>query len=174
MRHDVALGPDPLTSASTTVAIVVALNKPVYPLYVWYLAPDAFKASLVTTISMVFYAALPFIARRSGLAARAGLVAIGTLDTLIIDVFMGGATGAFLFFPACLMLAAVLFHDEEVWISRALIAVVFCLSAGALFWAPYPVVPVSRQDAATLFSLNATGALALMAFIGLRLPRLSL
>lgn len=173
MRHGAADGSDPLTSASTTVAIVVALNKPVYPLYVWYLAPDAFKASLVTTISMVFYAALPLIARRSGLAARAGLVAVGRLDTLLIRVFMGGPTGAFLFFPACLMLAAVSFHDDEVRISRALIAVVFCLSAGALFWTPDPVMPVSSQDAATLFSLNATGALALMAFTGLRFPRLS-
>lgn len=170
MKQDPARRPDPLRSASIAVAIVIALNKAVYPLYVWYLAPGALKASLITLTSTLFYAGLPLLARRSGLAARAGLVAIGTLDTLLIHSFMGGPTGAFLFFPVCLMLAAVSFYEGELMLSRVLLGAVFCLSAGALVWKIDPVLLVSLDDAATLFTLNGTGALALMAFIGLRFP----
>ncbi len=162
---------DPLTSASNAVAMIIALNKPIYPIYVWFLAREAFQASLFTLMSFAFYAALPFIARRFGFVARVALVSIGTVDTLAISLFMGTETGAYLFLAPCLMLASVAFYDEEKWWSRGMILAILCLSAASLVFADNPWVVISPTDASSMYSINVVGALSLMAFIGLRYPR---
>ncbi len=161
---------DPLTAASNAVAVVIALNKPIYPVYVWFLAKEAFHASLFTMISFAFYAALPFVARRSGFAARAALVGIGAVDTLAISLFMGLETGAYLFLAPCLMLASVAFYDREKWWSRGMIATILCLSTASLVFAGDPWATISPADTAALYKINAAGALSLMAFIGFRYP----
>ena len=56
---------DPLAEACGSVALVLALNKPVYPLYVWFLAESAFHISLLTALSMPFYIAVWWLARPS-------------------------------------------------------------------------------------------------------------
>lgn len=161
---------DARTQASASIALVIALNKPIYPLYVWWLAGDALRASLLTVAAMPFYASLVFLARLSSLSARLGLVVIGTADTLAITKYLGEATGAWLFLGPCLMLAAVSFRRTEIWISRSLIAVIFCLAVGLMGRYGPATAPVSPSDAATLFKLNMAGAFSLLAFIGLRFP----
>lgn len=162
---------DPLTSAAMAVATVIALNKPIYPLYVWWLAPDALTASLWTMLSFPFYAALPFFARRNAFAARVALVAVGTFDTAAIDAVMGDATGAWLFLLACVMLAAVSFEQAELWTRRIAIAGVFVVFVATFGRFPTPLAgSISPESAATLFKLNAFGAVSLLAFIGLRYP----
>lgn len=161
---------DAVTKASASIALVIALNKPIYPLYVWWLAGDALRASLLTVAAMPFYASLVFLAGRSSLAARIGLVVVGTTDTLAITKYLGEATGAWLFLAPCLMLAAMSFTKSEIWISRTLIAVIFCLAVGLLGHYGPALASVSPSDAATLFKLNMAGAFSLLAFIGLRFP----
>lgn len=165
-----APGLDPLTSAAMAIAFVVALNKPFYPLYVWYLAGSGLMASLYSLMSFPLFVALPFLARRNPLAARVGLVVVGTVDTLVITRFMGEATGTWLFALPCLTLAAVTFHDDEKWISRGLIAAGFL--AVVLMHGRYgaPVDTITPEDIETLFTLNVVGAASLAAFIGLRYP----
>ncbi len=55
---------DDLTRATLTVAWVIILNKPFYPLYVWYLVDDGAVASLVTLLSVPFFLAIPFLAKK--------------------------------------------------------------------------------------------------------------
>lgn len=161
---------DPLTSAAMAIAVVVALNKPFYPLYVWYLAGSGLTASLYSLMSFPLFAALPFLARKNPLAARIGLVVVGTIDTLVITRFMGEATGTWLFALPCLTLAAVSFYDDEKWISRGLIAAGFL--AVVIMHGRYgaPVDVITPEDIDTLFTLNVVGAASLAAFIGLRYP----
>lgn len=162
---------DPLTSAAMSVSTVIALNKPIYPLYVWWLAPDALKASVWTAVSFPIWIALPFLARKNPYLARVGLVAAGTIDTAGIGMTLGDGTGAWLFLFACLMLAAMSFEAAEVWTKRIAIAAIF-----VVFGLAYGRFPVglagafSPESVSTLFKLNAFGAAALLAFIGLRYP----
>lgn len=162
---------DPLTSAAMSVSTVIALNKPIYPLYVWWLAPDALKASFWTAASFPIWVALPFLARRNPYAARVALVAVGAIDTAAIGMVLGDGTGAWLFLFAALMLAAMSFEAAEVWTRRIAISAVFVLFA--LVYGRFPVGlagAFSPESVATLFKLNAFGAAALLAFIGLRYP----
>ncbi len=162
---------DPLTSAAMSVSTVIALNKPIYPLYVWWLAPDALTASFWTAVSFPIWVALPFLARRNPYAARVALVAVGAIDTAAIGVALGDGTGAWLFLFAALMLAAMSFEAAEVWTRRIAVAGVFVLFG--LTFGRFPVGlagTFSADSVATLFKLNAFGAAALLAFIGLRYP----
>lgn len=162
---------DPLTSACMSVSTVIALNKPIYPLYVWWLAPDALSASFWTVASFPLYAALPFLARRNALAARIGLIVVGTIDTAIISAVLGAGAGAWLFLFACLMLAAMSFHAEETWTRRIAIAAVYLVFAATFGRFASPLGgPISAESLATLFKLNAFGAVSLLAFTGLRYP----
>ncbi|MCD2173473.1 hypothetical protein [Rhizobium sp. C4] len=162
---------DPLTSAAMSVSTVIALNKPIYPLYVWWLAPDALKASLWTAASLPLWIALPFLARKNPYLARVSLVAVGAIDTAAIGMALGDGTGAWLFLFAALMLAAMSFEAAEVWTRRIAIASVFVVFA--LSYGRFPIGlagAFSPESVATLFKLNAFGAAALLAFIGLRYP----
>jgi hypothetical protein len=163
-----------LTKATLTVAWVIILNKPFYPLYVWYLVDaDAAVASLVTLLSLPFFLAIPFLAKKSHLAARLALPLVGTLDTLFETAMFGHASGTEFFFAACIMLAAISFRaDEKLWQYATAILVFiafFCsrtfLGAGLQSW--------SADDLATLLNLNAFSAAGLMAFIALRYAGMS-
>lgn len=163
-------GLDELSAASRSVAVVIALNKPVYPLYVWWLAEDAFKASLVTAASLPLYAAVIYLYRKHPYAGRIGMVLAGTLDTLAITKFFGEASGAWLFLAPCLLLAFLSFYEIEKWTARILIGAVFALFA--VFFGRYgaPVFSLSASEIDTLYTLNIFGAFSLLAFICLRFP----
>lgn len=164
---------DPLTDAAMAVAIVIALNKPIYPVYVWWLAPDALTASLWTMLSLPFYAALPLLARRAPKWARLGLVVVGTIDTAAIGAVLGDGTGAWLFLLACLVLAGASFDASQTWTKRLAIAGVFAVFAATFGRFATPLAgDISPESVATLFKLNAFGAASLIAFIGLRYPSL--
>ena len=64
---------DPITQATVTIVWVIVLNKPFYPVYVWYLVGNGVAASLGTLLSAPLFLAIPFVARRSSLAARIGM-----------------------------------------------------------------------------------------------------
>ena len=159
-----------IASACSSVATVIALNKPIYPLYVWWLAPDALKASFFTAISLPLYIGLIYLARVNSKAARVALVVIGTLDTLAINIILGDRSGSWLFLGACIILAAVSFRSDEVWERRIAVSAAYVLFAASFGRFPDPLFAYSSASAATLFKLNAFGAFALVAFLGLRFP----
>ncbi|WP_374638683.1 hypothetical protein [Agrobacterium salinitolerans] len=176
-RHDRRMGlaaTDDLTKATLTVVWVIILNKPFYPLYVWYLVDaDAAVTSLVTLLSVPFFLLILLLAKQSHLAARLALPLVGTLDTLFETAIFGHRSGTEFFFAACIMLATISFRaDEKRWQYATAILVFiafFCsrtfLGAGLQSW--------SADDLATLLNLNAFSAAGLMAFIALRYAGLS-
>lgn len=164
---------DPLTAACSSVAWIIALNKPVYPVYVWFLAGDYFCLSLLSALSLPLFAALPFIARKSGFAARLGLVTVGMIDTAFISLVMGFATAAWTFLLPCLMLAGTLFYDNEKWPSRITAGLGYAAFLLIFYFKDYTLAAAMPDDqTSTLFALNAVGAASLAAFIALRFPKM--
>jgi hypothetical protein len=158
-------GLDELTRATIAVAWLIVANKPFYPLYVWYLAGDALHVALGAAISLPFFAAIPFLARRSAWAARIALPVIGTCDTFFETRLLGQASGTELFFAACIMLAAVSFYAHERWSQRGVVAFVatgFVLSR-VIDAGPQPAFSVS-----VLLELNIFAVASLMVFLALR------
>ncbi|MBB3318157.1 MULTISPECIES: hypothetical protein [unclassified Rhizobium] len=159
---------DPLTQASVTVAWIIVLNKPFYPVYVWYLAREGAAASLGTLIATPFFAAIPFIARRSSLAARVSLPLVGTVDTLFETKLFGPASGTELFYAACILLVAVSFKAEELWWQRCAALIVFLIFVYSRNCIGTPLSVWDRDDLSTLLSLNAFAVAGLTTFIALR------
>ncbi|PRX02791.1 UNVERIFIED_ORG: hypothetical protein BCL66_12619 [Martelella mediterranea] len=163
---------DPLSDAAGTTALVLALNKPIYPVYVWFLAESAFQLSLLTALSMPLYLAIWYVSRiGNSRAARLGLVIAGVVDTLAIALIFGRESETLAFLFACLVLSGFAFYRCEVWLSRGLVAAIFVLFVLAESLIGGPLRPVTAGDMQNLAYLNITGAAALVAFIALRFPR---
>ena len=155
---------DARTDASVTTAWVVVANKPFYPLYVWWLAGSDWRASLWTLAAWPLFAALPFLARRSPFAARAGLPLVGVADSAFACLMFGESSGVEAFFAPCAALAALSFSAAEAWTARALTALAFVVFAGLRYAAPAGLSPLSP----VLLNLNLFSAASLTAFVGLR------
>jgi hypothetical protein len=170
MKLQGGVASDPLADASTAVAWVVALNKPIYPAYVWYLAPDALKGSLATILTMPLFLAVPWLLRRSPYHAKVALVLAGLADTAFETKYFGPATGTEAFFAACALLAIVSFSAAEVSTRRVLVALAFVCFVVLHGRYGTPILDIDTQGAERLFSLNVVAAASLMAFIGFRYP----
>ncbi|MBM3609544.1 MAG: hypothetical protein FJX29_14050 [Alphaproteobacteria bacterium] len=103
----------PRTAAANRFALLLAVNQPFYPLYVWYFAGEGWAVSLWTLLSTPFFLAVPLVARWSGLAARVllGLAALG--NTFICMALFGEASLVAAFLAPCAVLIALLFNAEE-------------------------------------------------------------
>ena len=162
---------DPLAVAAGATALVLALNKPLYPLYVWFLAESAFRLSLLSALTMPLYLAVWYASRiGASRAARFGMVIVGVVDTVAIAFILGGESDTLAFLFACLMLAGLCFYRAETWLSRGLIAAILVLFVALEGRIGGPLMPVSEGDMQNLAFLNITGAAALAAFIMLRFP----
>ena len=159
---------DPLTSASVTTAWVVALNKPLYPLDVWWLVGSGVRASLFTLVALPLYAAIPYVARRWPDRARVGLTLVGVGDTALVTMLFGQSSGVAAFFIPCAALAALSFTGAEAWTSRALTALVFVVFTGLHLIAPTGLYRWPPAEAAVLLNLNLLSAASLTAFVGFR------
>ena len=163
---------DARTAACVSIAWLIVFNKPFYPLYVWWLAgAEAAWASAPTMIGGLLYLAIPFVARRSALAARVMLPLVGLADTLFATKLFGAAAGTELFLFDCALLGVVAFDAGEYLATRGVAAAIFVASvalhgrygAALCGWTP--------AEAARLFELNAYSAASLTAFIAWRFSR---
>ncbi len=159
---------DSLTQATVTVAWVIILNKPFYPLYVWYLIGHGVLASLWTLAAVPFFLTIPFLAKRSSLAARVALPLVGTLDTWFETKLFGPSSGTELFFAACLMLAAMSFRAKELWWQRGMAAIVFIVFMFSRTFIGAPLHVWNESDLAILLNLNAFAVASLTTFVALR------
>lgn len=159
--------PDALTQASVTVAWVILLNKPFYPLYVWWLVGSGVQASLGTLVSVPFFLLVPYLAKRSPLAARAALPLIGTLDTLFETKLFGYGSGTELFLAPCIMLVALSFHATEAWWQRGMAVLLFVAFFAAHGRLGEALHVWNAEELGTLFSINVFAVASLMAFIAI-------
>ncbi len=159
---------DALTAASVTVAWVIALNKPFYPLYVWYLAGDGVAVSALTVIAAPFFAALALTARRNPFLTRLGVPLLGIIDTVAAGKFLGQSAGTELFLAPCMLLIALFFRAEEKWWQRGMACL--CFLAFFVFHGRMgaPLYAWSPEAIQSLFTLNAFSVASLMAFVTLR------
>ena len=106
---------DPLVAASNLIAVIVAIDQPVFPLSIHWLVGNDHGASFVTFFSTPFFLAVPAVARLSSVAGRAMLPVVGILNTLASAQAFGAASGVELFLCPCAMIAGMsLRHSERI------------------------------------------------------------
>jgi len=168
--------PSAQASACAKAAWIIAVNKPIYPLYVWYFGGSGFWAASLTAVSLPLYVGLALRLRSNSKALRLGVVLLGLCDTVLAVKLFGAASGAELFFFPCLMLATLAPEAGETEASRSLVATIF-LIASALHG--HYGLPLHIWDATALDRLrevNIFSVASLCAFLGwtfaerLRLP----
>ena len=159
--------PDPLVSASNTIAFMVAANQPFYPFYLYFVVGPDIGVSFLTFLSTPFFLAVPAVARRHSLLGRALLPMTGIANTILSAKAFGGASGVELFLGPCVTIAALSFRRAERWVTLVLVglglATYLCLHGryGA------PLHLYSPDEYARFFSLNAFSVLTLAAFVGI-------
>ena len=158
----------PLADASATTAWVILLNKPFYPLYVWWLVGDHVATSLWTLAAWPFFLAVALRAPTWPLAARVALPLVGLADTGFAELMFGAGSGVEAFFVPCAALAALSFRADEARISWALTGGVFVAFALARYLAAPGLQPWPEAEAGRLVNLNLYSAASLTAFIGFR------
>jgi len=165
--RDYTAHPDPLVAAGNLIAVVVAWNQPLYPLYLYFLVGDDISVSFFTFLSTPFFALVPAVARHHPLAGRALLPLAGIANTVMCAKLFGEASGVELFLAPCIMIAAILFRRRERLVTLALVGLGFLAYVGlhGRYGAPYHLF--YGEEYARLLSLNALSAGALTAFFGL-------
>lgn len=159
---------DPLTAAANLTSLVLAWNTPFYPLYLWWVAgPSVFPAALLTLCSTPFWACVPALSRKSGLAARAALPLVGMANIVFCTKLLGEATGAEMMYAPCILLACVLSRPRERWLMlpvAALPIVLFFVLHGHY---GAPIDACTPAQSAAILSLNAGSLGTLSLFLGL-------
>ena len=161
-----AAHPDDATRVVNTIALLVGSNGPFYPAYVWFLAPEAFTASLATMAASPFFLLVPWLSRRNAVAAHAALPAIGIANTVWTCALLGPETGVAAFLYPCLVLALLC------WRNRMLMLGVLGAGLAAqqlmLRWPWPPLSGLGVEGQAALLGLNGLSGGALVAFIVLQ------
>ncbi len=159
--------PDPLVSACNWIALIVASNQPLYPLYVQWVGGGGGRAAMLTWLSTPVFALAPFVARRSTRLGRAMLPLAGIGNSLLALALFGRASGMALFLAPCLVIAGLAFRPDERRWSYALIAggVIAYFALGRLL--PTPLVPLSADGVAGLLDINVISAGCLLILVGL-------
>jgi hypothetical protein len=157
--------PDPRLTAANTVALVLGWNQPFYPLYLWWIVGPSAWVGLPTIAAGVVFALVPAVVRRNARAGRVLLVATAIGNTVLCMKLLGEASGVGLFLFPCAMLATLLFRPAERVLMLGLTAapLLVWLLLRPLLGAPPVVFPAAAQ--ATLFTLNAASAGAVMVFL---------
>jgi hypothetical protein len=161
-----AAHPDPLVAAGNFVALVLAWNQPFYPLYLWFIAGSKAWVEVPDVLSGLLFFAIPAIARRHSLLGRVLLAVFGVGNVLIVWLMLGEGTGIWLLLFPCGMLAALLFTWRERWamLPLALLPLVTWLATRERLGPPPGAFSV--EELASMTTMNAVSAFALLAFFG--------
>lgn len=154
---------DPATRLANRVAILVGANGPFYPLYVWWILPQAGMAALATMLASPFFLAIPFLSRRRAWLARAALPVVGLANTAWTAALLGPGTGVAAFAYPCIVLAILAWRER--WVMLALLGGGLGVQYATTAW---PFAAIAGLDAAAqalLVPLNGFSAGALLAFV---------
>jgi hypothetical protein len=151
----------------TSVAWIVAANKPFYPLYIAYLAPAGFAASAITLLSFPVYVLVALRGRRA--PALLWLVpAAGAADALLAQKAFGAGAGLEAFLAPCAVLAVLVGRERGVWMGRVMLALLPAMFLFLPQWRPAPLAALDAEALAHLRDLNLYSVVGLMFFIGWR------
>lgn len=157
--------PDPLARAGNVIAMFILSNQPFYPLYIYMLVGGRFWPSLLTLISSAFYAAVPWVMRKSVLAGKWLLISASICNTLISIKALGVEGGLELFFFPCAVLGALIFSEQERmsrWFA-AVAPIAVYLSMRGRYGRPLEIF--SGAEYGSLLTLHAVSAAAICIFI---------
>lgn len=154
---------DPKTAATVSVAWLVVANKPIYPLYVWWLVGAGTAVAAATALSAPLFLAIALGAAKRPLAARIALPLVGATDTVFATLLFGRASGTELFFVPCLLLAVCAFSPAERRRVRMLVAALFLtfvvvhelVGAGGGPWSAAQATLVREMNILAVASLSA-------------------
>lgn len=169
---DDRLASDEQAAASVSLAWLITANKPLYPLYVWWVTGHPWAGG-ISALTGLLYLALPFLARRNAAWARLGVPALGIFDTVLAMKLFGGAAGGEFYLVPCVLLAGVALHRSEARWAVVLAVAAFLVAVGLHGRLGAPFFIWSEAQAAGLFSLNLYSAAALSVFIVWRFSRLA-
>jgi hypothetical protein len=161
---------DPAAQAANIIALVLAWNGPLYPVYVLFLAGrDALPWGLLTMLVTPLFYAIPWLSRVSSLGARVALPVVGAINTVWCMKLFGVASDVGLFLYPCIVLAALLYRFPERWLRMPLLGILLALEfvPGHVFGAP--IVHLSADEASRLAALNAGSVAFLLGFMVLKL-----
>jgi hypothetical protein len=159
-----AAHPDPLAAACNRIALLVASNQPVYPLYLWWIVGGDWWVGCWTFLSTPVFASVPRVARRNALAGRALLPLAGIANGMLSARAFGEASDVKLFLIPCALIALLAFRRDERWVGAGLLA----LTAIAAWLHGRYGAPLGRFDPlqyAHFARLNAMSVAALSAMI---------
>jgi hypothetical protein len=165
--HNYATNPDPLANAAGTVAIVVAVNQPFYPLYLHSIVGTAAWPAWLTLLSTPFFAAVPALARRSSISARILLPIAGVANTVLCVKLFGVASGVELFLLPCVLLSAILFRPRERLTMTLVLSLPFAAYLGIDWNLAPPLKEFSASEYNSMVTVNALSVAALTALVGL-------
>lgn len=157
---------DPLVAAGNFVALVLAWNQPFYPLYLWFIIGSKAWVEVPDVLSGFLFFSIPAIARRHSLLGRVLLSIFGLANVLIVWLMLGEGAGVWLLLFPCGMLAALLFTWRERWtmLPLALLPLATWLATRGRLGPP--PVAFTDEQLASMTTMNAVSAFALLAFFG--------
>ena len=155
--------------AVNKIALMLAWNGPLYPVYVLLLAGSAaLPGSLLTLLVSPFFYAIPWLMRRSSLAGRAALPLVGAANTVWCEKLFGADSSVGLFLYPCIILAALLFRRRERWLMLPVLGFTLALEFLPAAWLGKPIITLAPEGLARLSALNAGSVACLLAFIALQ------
>jgi len=160
---------DPATRIANTIALLVGFNGPFYPLYVWFLLPEAGPAALATMAMSPAFLAIPWLSRRSAMAARAALPVVGLVNTVWTAALLGPATGVGAFAFPCIALAGLCWREPRLML--ALLGAGLLAQQAVLHMPVAPLAGLAVASQALLEPLNVASVGALLAFIVITVGR---
>ena len=160
---------DRATRIGNTIALLVGFNGPFYPLYVWFLVPEAGPAALATMAMSPAFLAIPWLSRRSAAAGRAALPFAGLTNTVWTAALLGPATSVGVFAFPCIALAGLCWREPRLMLG--LLGAGLATQQAVLYMPLDPLAGLSVASQALLESLNVTSVGALMAFIVMTVAR---
>jgi hypothetical protein len=159
--------PDPLVVTCNWIALIVASNQPLYPLYVQWVAGGGGHAAMLTWLSTPLFVLAPLAARHSSRLGRMVLPLAGIANSLLALALFGRGAGMALFLAPCLVIAGLAFRPDERRWSYALIAACVIAYFALRRLLPAPVVSLSAAGVAGLLEINIISAGCLLILVGL-------
>lgn len=158
---------DPLADVACKVALVVAFNQPLYPLYLHAILGVGAWPAWLTLFSTPFFVSIPAIARRSSLVGRIILPAVGVTNTTACVKLFGISSGVELFLIPCALLGAVLFRPTERLSTLPILGLPFATYFLVNSWLGSPIMPTPPGQLWSVIAVNAMSVGTLTALVGL-------
>ena len=161
--NDYATHPDPATAACGRIALLIAANQPIYPLYLWWLVGGDWLTACWTFLSTPLFASVPAVARRHSAAGRAMLPVAGLFNGMVSAKAFGVASGVEYFLVPVALITLLAFRDAPRWRAGLLAAIALTGMLHGLYGAP---LGRFTPDQYTAFRhLNLYSVIALSIFV---------